>query len=311
MKKKLHIILRYGITEKYLFKDLEKEMDIVLIPYMMEAPKNLFLKITRFLIVGRFPLPLCILKIWFDKKFLESLTQIKPTDNLLVFESINPRILGMISLLIPKEVKKYNWFLNPIHSLLNGKNPIYRLREIERFGFENITFDKTDARKFKLSYHTPFIRLPFDSTPVEEDIDFYFCGLAKDREQTLMQLKETLEKANYKCLFIIPGVTQKYGISYDENLQFVKRSKCVIDIYQKEQIGLTRRPLEALFYNKKLLTNNPDIINYDFYNSHNIYVLKQINISGIESFMNLDPIEISPSIKNKYDIRNWLIKFIH
>ena len=310
MKKRLHIILRYGITEKYLFKDLEKEMDIVLIPYMMEAPKNLFLKITRFLIVGRFPLPLCFLKIWFDKKFLESLTQIKPTDNLLVFESINPRILGMISLLIPKKVKKYNWFLNPIHSLLNGKNPTCRLREIERFGFENITFDKADAKKFKLSYYTPFIRLPFDNTPVEEDIDFYFCGLAKDREQTLMQLKETLEKANYKCLFIIPGTTQEKGISYEENIQFVKRSKCIIDIYQKEQTGLTRRPLEALFYNKKLITNNLDIVNYNFYTPNNIHVLEQFKISDILDFMN-KKIEIIPhNIKEQYDIHSWLYRFM-
>lgn len=311
MEKKLHIILRYGITGKYLFKDLEEEMNIVLIPYMMEPPKNFFLKITRFLFVGRFPLPIYILKIWFEKELLDSLKKIQATDNILVFESINPRILGMISYLVPKETKKFNWFLNPIHSLLNGNNPTHRLREIERFGFENITFDKGDAKKYKLSYYTPFIRLPFDEVSVEEDIDFYFCGLAKDRAKTLLQLKETLEKANYKCLFIIPGITQEHGVPYDENLQFVKRSKCIIDIYQKEQIGLTRRPLEALFYNKKLITNNTDIINYDFYNSNNIFILEQINISSISNFMDKEIKEIPLSIKAQYDIRNWLKRFMN
>ena len=122
MKKTLHIILRYGITEKYLFRDLEKEMNINLIPYMMEPPKSLFLKITRVLFVGRFPLPNCILRIWFEKEFLNSLTKIQATDSLLIFESVNPRILGMISFLVPKETRKYNWFLNPIYSLFKGKS---------------------------------------------------------------------------------------------------------------------------------------------------------------------------------------------
>jgi len=309
MRKKLHIILRYGITEKYLFKDLEKEMEIILIPYMMETPKNLFLKITRFLLVGRFPLPIYILRFWFEKEFLNALVKIQATDNLLIFESINPRILGMISYIVPKTTKKYNWFLNPMHSLLNGNNPTKRLREIEKFGFENITFDKVDAKNFKLSYYTPFIRLPLDDTQVEEDIDFYFCGLAKDREKILMQLKETLENVGYKCLFIIPGSKEK-NITYETNLEYVKRSKCIIDIYQKEQSGLTRRPLEALFYNKKLITNNPDIKNYNFYHPNNIHIMKQIDIINISDFMTKENKIIPFEIKKQYDIRYWLKRFM-
>ena len=130
-------------------------------------------------------------------------------------------------------------------------------------------------------------------------------------DEELEKIKENLEKANYKCLFIIPGVTQKEGISYDENLQIIKRSKCIIDIYQKHQLGLTRRPLEALFYNKKLITNNQDIVNYDFYNPNNIYILKQINIIDILNFMDKKREEIPHEIKEQYDIRNWLKRFMN
>lgn len=45
-------------------------------------------------------------------------------------------------------------------------------------------------------------------------------------------------------------------ISYQENLDNIRKSKCIVDVVQKGQIGLTLRPLESLFFKKKLLTNN-------------------------------------------------------
>ncbi|MFQ8829473.1 MAG: hypothetical protein ACLR80_07760 [Parabacteroides merdae] len=125
MKKgKLFIINTVGSSTNYLFGNIEKEMNVVFIPDQLAAPKNFFLKITRFLFVGNIPLPIWILKIWFDKEFLLSISQIKPEDNLLIFERINMRALGMIKNLLPKETKKYNWFGNPIYPLFKGKKTI-------------------------------------------------------------------------------------------------------------------------------------------------------------------------------------------
>lgn len=294
--KKLYIIIGAGSANKYLFRNLEKELNIIIIPNKLSAPKNWILKITRFIFVGKFPLPLSILKIWFDYDFLKALSQIKPTDHLLVFESINLRALGMIKHLIPNEVKKFNWFGNPIYPLFKGKDPTMRLRKIEKLGFENVTFDYMDSFKYNMTYHNQFIRFPDNNPSSNYNFDFYFCGLPKDREKLLSKTKKMLEKSGFRCLFIIPHTPKEY-ISYEQNLEYVKQSKCIIDFYQEGQSGLTRRPIEALLYARKIITNNPCIKDFDFYDPNNILVLEDIYIERIIDFMQKEFHEISYEVK--------------
>lgn len=310
MNNKLYIIIGAGTANQFIFKNIENEMEVIIIPNKLSAPKNWFLKITRFLFVGKFPLPLPILSIWFDKVFLEMLCKIKSNDHLLVFESINLRALGMIKHLVPNETKKYNWFGNPIYPLFKSKNPHKLLRKIEKLGFENVTFDNQDAIKYSMTYHNQFIRLPENKEDKKvNDIDFYFCGLPKDRENLLINLKKNLETIGFKCLFIIPHSTKEY-ISYEQNIEYVKRSKCIIDFYQEGQLGLTRRPIESLFYEKKLITNNPCIEKFDFYHPNNVHIFREINIESIIDFMKKEYSEISFETKKKYDVHLWLNKFM-
>ena len=310
MKKgKLFIINTVGSSTNYLFGNIEKEMNVVFIPDQLAAPKNFFLKITRFLFVGNIPLPIWILKIWFDKEFLLSISQIKPEDNLLIFERINMRALGMIKNLLPKETKKCNWFGNPIYPLFKGKKPYKELSKIKRMGYELVTFDKKDAEEYGMTYHTPFLRFPKEQKEESVNIDFFFCGEPKDREPYLLQLKLLLENAGYIVEYVIPHNKNEY-ISYEEYLEYVKKSRCIIDIYQVGQSGLTRRPLEALFYNKKLLTNNPWIVEFDFYQKSNIFLLQELNIAEIQKFMQQPSTLIPDMVKMKYDIHSWLEKFM-
>lgn len=59
----------------------------------------------------------------------------------------------------------------------------------------------------------------------------------------------------------VEGVASVYG-----------KSKAVIDSPQSGQRGLTMRTLEVLGSNRKLITTNGDIVNYDFYDPANIFV---------------------------------------
>ena len=59
----------------------------------------------------------------------------------------------------------------------------------------------------------------------------------------------------------VEGVASVYG-----------KSKAVIDSPQSGQCGLTMRTLEVLGSNRKLITTNGDIVNYDFYDPANIFV---------------------------------------
>ena len=113
----------------------------------------------------------------------------------------------------------------------------------------------------------------------------------------------------YIVEYVIPHNKNEY-ISYEEYLEYVKKSRCIIDIYQVGQSGLTRRPLEALFYNKKLLTNNPWIVEFDFYQKSNIFLLQELNIAEIQKFMQQPSTLIPDMVKMKYDIHSWLEKFM-
>ena len=66
----------------------------------------------------------------------------------------------------------------------------------------------------------------------------------------------------------------------------LSQSNCILDYNQEGQVGLTLRPMEALFLEKKLITNNKDIKNYDFYNPSNIFILGENNIEDIKEFIN-------------------------
>ena len=71
------------------------------------------------------------------------------------------------------------------------------------------------------------------------------------------------------------------------------------------QIGLTIRVFEALGAEKKLITTNTDIVNYDFYCEENIYVYD--GMFDLEApFFKMPYKKIEQDIYEKYSLRNWL-----
>ena len=59
-------------------------------------------------------------------------------------------------------------------------------------------------------------------------------------------------------------------------LEYSIRSKCLLDINQEGATGYTSRFLEAVIYNKLLLTNTPGIKEHPLYDSRYIKEFKSI-----------------------------------
>jgi hypothetical protein len=55
--------------------------------------------------------------------------------------------------------------------------------------------------------------------------------------------------------------------------KIIASSLVLVDIQKENQYGLSFRIFEALVYKRKLITNNQDIVAYDFYNENNIFVI--------------------------------------
>lgn len=92
------------------------------------------------------------------------------------------------------------------------------------------------------------------------------------------------------------------SLSREQTLRIYSLSKALIDSPQSQQHGLTIRSIESLGMNRRLITVNSDIKNYDFFRYGNISVVSGDDIP----FPIKDPIGYPEEIRKKYSISNWL-----
>mgnify|MGYP000429197131 CR=1 FL=1 len=94
------------------------------------------------------------------------------------------------------------------------------------------------------------------------------------------------------------------------NRKNILSSKVVLDIAHPDQSGLTMRTIELLGMQKKIITTNPDILNYDFYHPNNIMYIDRNNLVFDKYFFQKPYNYIPESILSKYHIKNWLCKMV-
>lgn len=75
-------------------------------------------------------------------------------------------------------------------------------------------------------------------------------------------------------------------LNYEKIISIIKESKCIVDIPQNGQKGITLRVLEALFFRKKLYTTNTSICEYDFYDKDNVFIANIDSDKDLYDFVN-------------------------
>lgn len=160
-----------------------------------------------------------------------------------------------------------------------------------------LSFDYNDCKKYGFYNHPLVYSKPEKTENDNEDIDVYFCGKDKNRLDLIMKAFHYLKSKGLKCLFLIQGVPQEKRESiegleyldkfmpYEQNLEYLKKSKCVLEIMQEGGNGYTLRTCEAVAYNKKIITNNKILKEAEFYNENMITFfdnVTDINISFIK-----------------------------
>ena len=92
-------------------------------------------------------------------------------------------------------------------------------------------------------------------------------------------------------------------------MEVMASSKCVPDAPQEGQTGLTIRTIECLGAKRKLITTNPEIVHYDFYDPKNIWVYE--DGKALEKDFFVAPYkELPEEIYQKYSIRSWLMTML-
>lgn len=224
-------------------------------------------------------------------------------------EKILQRVLKYLNKYDSRSFKGYLLIRNPLQG---ASSEILHL--IDLLKDKNLyigTFDTKDAKSFDIEFYNQYAS-KVDSVNTQNcNFDFSFVGKNKDRKSLIESIEANLSKENFKTKFkIIESDAQR--IPYTEYLDFILDSRCLIDIVQKNQSGLTLRPLEALFYSRKLLTNNPMIIKEDFYHPNNIMIFNEneIDIDELKEFMKKPLINLPQSIVDQYMVENVINKII-
>jgi hypothetical protein len=198
------------------------------------------------------------------------------------------------------------------------------------------TFDIEDSKeieslKFRpLFFANDYLNLPLiSSLATKPKYDLLFIGTVhSDRWEFLSKLKKEAEKNNLNVFYYLyiqsPIIfffrklldkrlrslplrdIQFYPLTIDKICRLVEQSVAILDIQHPKQTGLTMRSIEVLGANRKLITSNTSISNYDFYHQNNVLIVDRKNPKLPETFFNLPYIEIDQKIYTKYSIEGWI-----
>lgn len=230
---------------------------------------------------------------------------------------------------------------------LKSKNPnarfvlymwdsLTRFRMVEskfRFFDTIYSFDRFDCKADnRLIFHPLFYRneyLHSYDNKLKTDYDLYHLGWChSDRLKLIKEIAFQLDQKSLRysltlyagyISYLLDSVfggalkgCRKYlifkPISAKENFKSILKSKVILDITHPDQTGLTMRTVEMIGAEKKLITTNRDVVNYDFYNPNNILIIDRENPVLDMGFFDTEYMQIPNEIKTKYSIRNWLKK---
>lgn len=210
-----------------------------------------------------------------------------------------------------KSIRIIVWYWNSIIFDYDPKH--FKLLDCELW-----SFDKDDCEKYDLKYNSQYYFNNIEMAQEVKKFDVLFIGRDKGRLGKLLELESKLNKNNLITYFHITetnkkdntkGYTFQDEIDYSEILKLIQVSKAILDFTQDYQTGLTLRPLESLYFCKKLITNNKGILKHEIYNSENIFVLGIDDIKLINEFVNKPFKDSDPEILEYYDFNSWIKRF--
>ena len=198
--------------------------------------------------------------------------------------------------------------------------PEYSIDRLKKF-CSVYCFDQEYAKQNNIQFIEQFY---FDEyikevTIKEPEQQVCYIGYDKNRRELLDKMADIFERDSITYLFRLISnsepeqINRQYQIKkdhvdYKDVIEIDCKSKAIIEIVSSFQKGLTWRALEALFLNKKLITNNLEIKKFDFYKKENIFVIGVDDIDKLPLFLSLPLVKVDSEIKEKYRFKSWLNK---
>ena len=198
-----------------------------------------------------------------------------------------------------------------------------KLKSLHLFN-EVYSFEPNDCKKFGFLPITNFI---YEETLIQSNYTknkdcrfsvFNITSYDKKRFKLLINIASVLKKQKLEYKIIVrtnKKITNNLIDIVNEPMKLedtkilLENSVCMLDFgVLNEHKGLTFRVFEAMGLEKKIITNNPDIANYDFYDPKNILIIDEKNIHIPLSFISSEYNPISKEIYNNYTLNTWVKK---
>lgn len=210
-----------------------------------------------------------------------------------------------------------------------------RPKSVQNFTFFDkvLTFDSVDASRYGIGLRPLFFTPELEnSSKVVQQFDISFVAtMHSDRYQVVSKLIQNLPTnltTNWyfylqaKWVFYLYKLTKKSFRQSEINTfkfkpidkqnlkQIFHASKAILDIEHPKQNGLTMRTLETVGANKKLITTNAKVKEYDFFREENIIVIDRNNPNIPNAFWDTEYQALPDNIYAKYQLKNWLLEVI-
>lgn len=181
---------------------------------------------------------------------------------------------------------------------------------------EVYSFEKEDCKKYKLKFIPNWIYPIVKNSEQNYQHQLFNISSKDKRSSVISEIASILKEKNIHYKIIIydkkkknsdPNIeyTSKYISLIDVN-NYAYNAQVLLDINREKQNGLTFRVFESLGLEKKLITTNADIKNYDFYNPNNILIIDEKNINIPLEFFNKEYEKIPDDVLKKYSLDSWI-----
>lgn len=183
-------------------------------------------------------------------------------------------------------------------------NPSFTPEIVKEIFDLSFAYDEEEAKQLGWSHFNEFeSKIDVPISPEYPLSDVFFAGRVKDRFPKLLEIYDVLTKQGLRCNYYLMGVPKEKRVqlpgieyaersmSYSEMLYRSVNSRCILEVNQAGAVGYTSRFLEAVLFNKRLLTDNRSIKNSKFYNPKNICCFNHAEELDAAFVLNEEPVE--------------------
>lgn len=196
--------------------------------------------------------------------------------------------------------------------------------------FENfLVFDRQDFNRYKAKYanlrKSENFYFDFDrgGPNIHDSKMVYYVGsYIADRSHDLIFLMQELEKydldfdvnlrhSSSKLPFEKKNIKFfKHNIDFEANIGRLKKARFLLDFKVAEHNGLSLRFFEALKYEKKMITTNKSVMDYNFYDSQNVFILNHDDLNTLPQFIESPYRPVPLETVEQYSFSHWLQKYV-